>query len=136
VHSTLRKTLSSGGVYFFRYHAKYAEQLPYWDAFPLVIPFGIDNQSFIGLNLHYIPDAQRKQLLKYLLTMKTKKSTRQYVKVSYEALKASSQSALYEPCIKRYLFSHMRSRFVKVSPDEWMNAAMLPVAQWKKSKPY
>jgi hypothetical protein len=125
-----------GGLFFFRYTAKYAGALPYWDAFPLVIPFGVDSQSFIGLNLHYLPDLQRRKLLEYLMTLKAKKTTRQYMRISYEALKTSSKSPLYEPCIKRYLISHVRSRFVKVSPDEWMNAALLPVAQWKKSTPY
>ena len=27
-----------GGLYFFYYDAKYADKLPYWDAFPLVMP--------------------------------------------------------------------------------------------------
>lgn len=134
MHSIRRKSLLSGGCFFFKYDAKTKDQLPYWDAFPLVIPFGVDGDSFIGLNLHYLPTEERIKLLEFLLKTKAKKTTREYIQISYQALKASSQQKLFEPCIHRYLMSHLRSRLVKVDHEEWENVALLPVAQWQKRK--
>jgi hypothetical protein len=31
------------------------------------------------------------------------------------------------PCIKRYLFAHVRSPFIEVTADEWDKAAQLTV---------
>lgn len=131
-----RKDPFIGGLFMFKYEAKLKDQLPYWDAFPLVIPFGVDSESFIGLNLHYLPNEERKRLLEFLLKEKAKRSNRDYIKISYELLKASSHQKLYEPCIHRYLMSHLRTRLVKVDHEEWENVLFLPVAQWQKGTPY
>ncbi len=121
-----------GGLFFFLYDPKYKETLPYWDKFPLVIPFGVEADSFIGLNLHYLPINDRKKLLDFLLKQKTKKSNRQYMSISYSLLKAAAQTDHYKPCVKRYLKSHLRSRLVKVDQAEWENVAVLPVQQFQK----
>lgn len=125
-----------GGLFFFLYSPKYKDTLPYWDKFPLVIPFGVDADSFIGLNLHYLPIPERKKLLEFLEKHKTKKTSRQYMKISYSVLNAAVHTELFKPCIHRYLKSHLRSRLVKVNHEEWANVAVLPVQQFQKGKPY
>jgi hypothetical protein len=47
--------------------------------------------------------------------------------VSYSYLAGASKAFEATPCIKRYLYSHIQSRFLEISADEWDIAAMLPV---------
>lgn len=74
----------------------------------------------------------RARLLQYLLRLRSKKSTREYVKVSYQSLQLAAKADVLQPCIHRYLSNHIRTRLVKISMDEWENVASLPLAQWKK----
>jgi len=121
-----------GGVFMYRYDAKWKEKLPIWDRLPLVIPFDIYPGGFIGLNLHYATAAERKIILTYLLNLKQKKTNRQYISISYQAIKSAIKSGAYKPCIHRYLNSHIRSRLVKIDMEELENIASLPLAQWQK----
>ena len=36
------------------------------------------------------------------------------------------------PCVKRYLFSHVQSTLLKINPQDWRTAIMLPVQQFEK----
>jgi hypothetical protein len=42
-------------------------------------------------------------------------------------LAASSRAFEATPCIKRYLYSNIESRFLEISSNEWDIAALLPV---------
>ena len=123
-----------GSLFAFIYSAKYADKLPYWDKLPLVIPFNILDDGFIGLNLHYASGDDRTRLLQYLLRIKTKKSKREYANISYQALQTSIKTSIFEPCIHRYLKTHIKSRLVKINLEEWENIAKLPLAQWQRGK--
>lgn len=126
-----------GGLFMFLYDPKYKATLPYWDRFPLVIPFGVDSESFIGLNLHYLQISDRTKLLSFLQKHKTKKTTRQYMNISYSVLKAAAHSDLFKPCIHKYLRSHLKSRLVKIDHESWDKVAVLPVQQFQGSgQPY
>jgi hypothetical protein len=125
-----------GGLFCFKYNPKYKDVLPYWDKFPLVIPFGVESDSFIGLNLHYLPSTERIKLLTFLLQQKSKKTTRHYINISYSVLNAAAHMTLFKPCIHRYLKSHLTSRLIKVNHEEWENVALLPVQQFQKGSPY
>jgi hypothetical protein len=39
-----------------------------------------------------------------------------------------------KPCIKKYLFKHIESRFLEITADEWDIAALLPVEFFEKEK--
>jgi len=53
--------------------------------------------------------------------------------VSYNRVK---NIPLVKNTIKKYLFSHVRSNFLRVDFDEAALAVYLPVAQFKKGSPY
>ena len=55
------------------------------------------------------------------------------VRVSYQILKSASNLRFYRPCIKRYLFSNIRSRYLFIDPDRWDIALMLPSARFVKA---
>jgi hypothetical protein len=56
------------------------------------------------------------------------------LKISYEYLKNASRIFEATPCIKRYLFAYVQSRFLEITADEWDIAALLPVEQFVKEK--
>ena len=46
---------------------------------------------------------------------------------SYDVLSRASKIYEFAPCVKRYLFNHIDSRFLEIGADEWDIAALLPV---------
>lgn len=128
-----RKDVFIGGLFFFVYDPKYKDELPYWDKYPLVIPFSMTENGFIGINLHYLPPKGRKAILNKLIKYKKNASSkRAYMDISYKLLLSLSKSLTIEKTIHRYLSSHIVSGLVSVKEENWMNAAMLPVQQFQK----
>jgi hypothetical protein len=117
-----------GRMYFYFYDPKMKDMLPYYDRFPLVIPIERYQDGFLGLNLHYISPRQRIILLdklsSYLNNHKYDETTR--VNLSYDHLRDAS--TIYEgiPCVKKYLYKQVKSRFLEITADEWDIAALLP----------
>ena len=52
-----------GFMYLFGYNPKFRNELPYYDIYPLVLPFRKTNEGFIGINLHYMPYPLRLRVL-------------------------------------------------------------------------
>lgn len=117
-----------GRMYFFHYDPKYKETLPQWDKFPLVIPIDIHADGFTGLNLHYLDPYSRLVLLDRLQDFinndKYDDTTR--MQLSYKLLSQSRRYQLIEPCIRRYLISHIMSSIIYIEPDQWETACFLP----------
>ena len=118
-----------GKMYFYFYDPKTKDTLPYYDRFPLVIPIESYRDGFLGLNLHYIHPKQRLILLDKLSETATndKFDSKTKLRVNYSYLASASKAFEATPCIKRYLFTHIQSRFLEISADEWDIAALLPV---------
>lgn len=126
-----------GKLYLVNYDPKHKKTLPYYDSFPLIIPIERYKDGILGLNLHYLPPILRAQLLGALYdTLNNEKfdeSTK--MRVSYNILKGASKFEAFQPCIKRYLGKHFRSRFIRIPPVSWNTAVFLPVEDFqKKSK--
>lgn len=125
-----------GGMFQYVYDAKTKEDLPYWDAFPLVIPFNTTENGFIGLNLHYLPKLLRAQMLDKLMEYAKYKKTgsngqRVYMELSYSMLKRLSELPYLQHCVKRYLWTHVRSKVIRIDAEFWEEVAMLPTQQFK-----
>lgn len=133
----LRSHSIIGRMYFYYYDPKTKDQLKYYDKFPLVIPIERYGDGFLGLNLHYVEPKVRFILLDKLSTYTNNKmydeTTR--LRLSYQTLKSATSIFEATPCIKRYLYSHVQSRFLEIDANEWDIAAILPVESFeKKSK--
>ena len=124
-----------GKMYFFYYDPKTKDDLPYYDRFPLVIPIQMYRDGFLGLNLHYIHPKHRIILLDKLseLTTNNKFNETTRLRLSYSVLASFSKAFEATPCLKRYLSSHVQSRFVQIEANEWDIAALLPVEQFEKA---
>lgn len=125
----LKTTSMIGKMYFYFYDPKTKDSMPYYDQFPLVIPIEKYNDGFLGLNLHYIHPKHRMVLLDKLSDTMSNDTydEKTKLKINYRYLAAASRIFEANPCIKRYLFTQIQSRFLEITADEWDIAAMLPL---------
>jgi hypothetical protein len=117
-----------GKMYFFAYDPKLKDVLPVYDKFPLVIPMDVYNDGFLGLNLHYLDSYTRLVLLDRLhdfINNDKYDDTTQF-RLSYNLLANTRRFKMIEPCIKRYLYSHIMSSLIYIEPDSWETAIFLP----------
>ena len=121
---------SAGRMSMFFYDPKTKSRLPYYDTFPLVLPLEPAKGGFIGLNFHYLPYGARfaflQQLQSYASNAKFDQSTK--IQASYDSIKSNKY---VKASIKRYLYSQVRSQFLRVDVNEMALAAYLPVAQFQ-----
>jgi hypothetical protein len=121
-----------GSMFLFQYDAKTKETLPYWDMFPLVFPIQMDSKGFIGINLHYLPPTLRASLFDGLMRFKTKRKG-QDLAINYQILTKYSSLSYFRPCVKRYLYGHIKSKFMYIEPEEWPVAIFLPLQKFQKA---
>jgi|TARA_B110000977_G_scaffold2145_1_gene2934 hypothetical protein len=122
-----------GQMYMYYYDAKHKATLPYFDRFPLVFPFKKVKGGFYGLNMHYLPLPLRAKLMDALYDTASNtrfdESTR--LKMSYKMLESAAKYKEFQPCIKRYLTSQLRSKFMYIYPSEWDMALFLPLERFQ-----
>ena len=128
----LTSRLKPGRPVFFYYDPKHKETLPYYDQFPLVIPYQKTNDGFVGLNLHYLDYRPRMMLFKELVKIYGQNRTSETAKIQYswELIRGVSKLKAAAPCIKQYLMSHVKSPFCEIPTDSWYTAVMLPVQRF------
>ena len=123
-----------GSMQMFMYDPKLKDELPYYDAFPLVIVVDSATGGFYGLNIHYLPPILRAKFLDALMgIVGSDVSDRTKFELSYEMLKKSSKLRYFKPCFKHYLNEHVKSRFSEVPAPEWEIATFLPTADFRKA---
>lgn len=132
----LTKTLTIGKMYLFHYDPKHKATLPLYDRFPLIFPFEHVENGFMGINFHYLPYTQRAILLDNLMSLSSDKTFTDQMRInlSYRLLKGMSKLKSSKECIKKYLNSHVRSRFFYIKPDEWQKAILLPLDEFVYKK--
>ena len=127
----LRKRLQIGQLYLYYYDPKTKESLPYYDTFPLVYPYKKVENGFMGYNLHYLPPVLRFKVMGTLLNIQQSGTSEQKkLAYTYGVLNANEVSKYYSPCIRRYLFTHVRSSYVLIPAEDWLSAALLPTERF------
>jgi hypothetical protein len=125
-------TLKIGGLYLFSYDPKTKDTLPYYDTFPLVLPFSKAEGGFYGLNLHYLPYGLRFKLMGALMDLvRDISDPKSRAQVSWTILNNSAKYPGVSACVKRYLTDHVRSQFYIIPNDQWLAAATLPIEEFK-----
>ena len=123
-----------GNLYFYKYDPKTKDTMEYYDQYPMVFPFVSLNDGWIGLNMHYLPINLRIQLFDVL--WKLRKNNRlddtTRLKMSWDILQGLSKFNLAKPCVKRYLFTHVKSKPIIIESEHWVTALMLPLQRFKK----
>jgi hypothetical protein len=119
------------------YDPKTKKKLPYYDLYPIGFPLEIYPDGYLMLNLHYLPPALRAKLMDNLYSFMANKAQgiteKSRLLLSYKLLKSVGRSGLYKPCVKRYLFKHVRSPWATINPTEWDLACMLPLQKFVKA---
>lgn len=131
----MRSNVIIGSMYLFEYDPKHKKTLPYYDIYPLIFPIDFYPDGFLGINMHYLPPIARAQLMDslYSLLNNTRFDARTKLNISYQILKGASKYHYFKPCVKRYLYSHVSSRFMKIQPIEWDFVLWTPLAKFKKA---
>ena len=131
--SELTTRIMTGNMYMFFYDAKTKDKLPYYDMFPLVLPFKRVNGGFYGINLHYLPYMARFKLLgllsQYASDDAINDDTR--ILITWKILDSSSRLAMIKPCVKHYLYEQLQSRFLQIKYPDWVTASQLPVERFQ-----
>lgn len=125
----LKSNIEIGSMYLYFYDPKHKMRLPFYDTFPLVLPIEPAQGGFYGINLHYLPYMLRAKVLGELLNYADDKnlSASSKMRLSYRLLSGIKVAPEIKPCIKRYLTTHVRSRFMKINPEDWKAAIFLPL---------
>ena len=84
------------------------------------------------MNFHYLPYGLRFKLLQELqrFASNTDFNRTTIINASYNTLK---NIGLIKPTIKKYLWRHIRSNFLRIDVDEMAIAVYLPVQQFRKA---
>lgn len=124
-----------GHMYCYAYDPKWKAKLPYYDEFPLIFVVEPAPSGFIGINLHYVSPRNRLLLMDSLTKISTdnRYDSKTKLALSYNILKGLSKYNMMKPCLKRYLYSQVKSNFVKINANEWDIAIFLPVQKFKKA---
>lgn len=128
-------SIGIGKMYFVHYDPKHKKTLPYYDTFPIIIPIQKYEDGFLSINLHYLPPILRAKLLDALYDTLNNDRYDEKTKmvINYKILKAATKYKYFQPCVKRYLGKHIRSRFLRVDPNAWTAAVFLPVENFSKA---
>jgi hypothetical protein len=129
------KVTDIGRMFMYAYDPKGKLTLPYYDKVPLIILVSVDSDGFHGLNLHYLPPFLRAKLMDALFSLRNNNKyddSTKLAKISYEVLSSASKFKYFAPCFKRYLYSHLQSNFLYISPENWDKALMLPTERFAK----
>jgi len=123
---------SVGRLNLFGYDPKFKKTLPYYDIFPLVLPLEPITGGFMGMNFHYLPPLLRFRLLERMQATATDKRFDKNTKfdVSYDDVK---RIRIVKPTIKKYLYSHLKTGFLRINADEAAIAIHLPVQRFQKA---
>lgn len=124
-------TFEVGSMYLFRYDPKMKDKLPYYDTFPLVLPYEPARGGFYGLNLHYLPYMMRAKLLGELMETANSRTIGKDTKMRYNWALLKQVGDAVQPCVKRYLLNNVVTQFYKVNPEDWKAAIFLPIENFQ-----
>lgn len=125
-----------GGLFFFKYNAKTKDKLPVWDKFPMAMIIDRYTDGFLALNMHYLPKGRRAALIGIVNKFKGDNKMSNVVKAqakNWQYMKNSSggvATGYMGKTVKRYLFTNVRSQFIRIDPDEYDKAIQLPLEEW------
>ncbi len=108
------------------------------DKFPLQPYFRtrdgkVRRDGFLGINLHYLSPPDRARLMDALYqNLVGVKSEDKRLAITYDILKSAASYKYFKPCVKVYLYSHVKSRYLLVPYQEWEVTLYLPLERFEK----
>jgi hypothetical protein len=91
------------------YKAKYREDLPYYDKYPLAFILDVNPRSFFAINLHYYTPTQRIGIVQSL---------------------AENKIPRFEKGAHKYLLSEVKTPYLDLAEAEWQTITVLPLEEF------
>jgi hypothetical protein len=91
------------------YKAKYREELPFYDKYPLAFVLDVQPKSFFAINLHYYTPSQRIGIVQNL---------------------AENKIPRFEKGAHKYLLSEVRTPYLHLAQQEWETICILPLEEF------
>jgi len=139
-----------GGMYTFKYVPKGKDSLPYYDSWPLIIPFRrMSGGRIHAFNLHYLPPKLRMKILWKLSPLLMEKelideqSAEEGQSADYYDLNALNIRydftgrgglKMLRKCTRTYILNNIRGKLIEFPTQTWPVVAFLPIARWRKEK--
>ena len=120
----LKMRANLGDLYAYYYNPKHRMTLPYYDTFPLIMLIGFEQDTFLGLNFHYLNPKLRAILLDRV-SAKVGTGIINWTKIS--------KIRQVEPCVKRYRYDHIVRKVIPIEEQEKEIAIFLPLERFKKA---
>ena len=122
--AVMAKRASLGDLFCYHYDPKHKLTLPYYDMFPMIMLIGVESDTFLGLNFHYLSPKFRAILL-----------DRVNAKVAGGLInwKKISKVPYVEPAVKRYRFDHISRKVIQIEKEEEEIAIFLPTERFRKA---
>ncbi len=133
LHSNRGSSATIGNLYFYKYDPKHKATLTIYDKYPMTFPIKMYGNGFLGVNMHYLPVGQRRQFVKSVQDYK-ETSDISRIDVGAELISELEQTGriykIIPEAVHRYLFTHVRSRFIQILPEEYEKAVQLRIDEW------
>jgi hypothetical protein len=133
LHSNRGSSPIIGNLYFYKYDPKHKATLTIYDKYPMTFPIKMYGNGFLGVNMHYLPVGQRRQFVKSIQDYK-ETSDISRIDVGAELISELEQTGriykIMPEAVHRYLFTHVRSRFIQILPEEYEKAVQLRIDEW------
>ena len=106
-----------GELFYFKYGAKFADRLDYWDKYPMAYCISIDSTGWLGMNFHYMNPLSRYGSAQQILA-------------------TDNREELFFPraTIHRYRYTEQQGPLYKLPKDEW-DSVKLPLEEFVDSSP-
>ena len=124
VPDKLGRRMNLGDMFCYWYNPKHKMILPYYDMFPIVMLIGFEQETFLGLNFHYLRPKHRAMLLDRV-TAKIGKALPKWSRLA--------KLPYNEPTVHRYRYDHIMRKVIPIEKDEQELAIFLPLERFKKT---
>ena len=125
-----------GRMIMFQYDPVSKITMPYYDKFPMGFIIDVQPDSFLMLNMHYLPLELRANVMDALYRFASgdpdnfqDSDKLEMMPQPYRILKRYRRLRWYKGCLKRYLNTNIQSRIVTIYPKEWNMALFLPMTR-------
>ena len=116
-----------GMLNLFHYRPKTDKRLPYYDVFPIVLPFKKHRNGFTGLNMHYLSMGVRVQLLDRMKVY----AEEEKLEVYWDLIGGIRQ---VRPIVRRYSAAQVQSLFLRIPLEDMLVGVLLPVQEFYKGE--
>lgn len=120
-----------GKIYIFRYKPKYAKELPWYDANPVVLALDPDGNNEVGINLNLLPSDVKERLLDRVYNAFEREIKRESIGRKMNDAKSQSQLSINWKEAKGFLAAY-KFAIRQYIPSRKIGQAVVSYENWAK----